>query len=211
MVKQRLYYAGIASGAVYLLGDIVGGIVTPNYSYVRNAVSELIQSGAENRVLFSAFFFLHAVMIILFAIGLMIHHPYKKSKLTFIGAILLLVVGVSHSLSGTIFAMDPVGEEMTFPGIMHLVLVGITVLATFALFPLIALGLYRYRNWKGFMLLSFVGLLIIVGSGVASPVVIAQGIEVMGVTERITGYTFYVWLFALACLLLWEQRSSSEN
>jgi hypothetical protein len=157
------------------------------------------------------FFFLHAVMIILFAIGLMIHHPFEKSGLTFVGAILLLVVGVSHSLSGTIFAMDPVGEEMTFPGIMHLVLVGITVLAIFALLPLLGVGLNRYRGWRSFMVFSFICLLIILISGIASPIVIANEIEIMGVTERITGYTFYVWLFAIAYLLIREQPNGSEN
>jgi hypothetical membrane protein len=113
----------MATGIVYLLGDIIGGIITPNYSYIANAVSELIQSGAENRILLSLFLFVHAVLIILFAIGILLRHPYKKTKLTFIGGILLLVVGTGHSLSSTIFPMDPVGAEMTFPGIMHLVLV----------------------------------------------------------------------------------------
>ena len=36
-----LYYAGMAAGILYLVGDIVGGIITPDYSYKANAVSDL--------------------------------------------------------------------------------------------------------------------------------------------------------------------------
>jgi hypothetical membrane protein len=195
----------MATGIVYLLGDIIGGIITPNYSYIANAVSELIQSGAENRILLSLFLFVHAVLIILFAIGILLRHPYKKTKLTFIGGILLLVVGIGHSLSSTIFPMDPVGAEMTFPCIMHLVLVGITVVFILFSIPMIGQGLYRYKNWKSFRLFTFICLPVMVLAGVLSPVVIANGIEVMGVTERITGYTFYLWIFMLAYRLIKEQ------
>ena len=51
------YYAGFGAGIFYLLGDIVGGLITPDYNYVKNAVSELIQSGAKNRLLLSSFMF----------------------------------------------------------------------------------------------------------------------------------------------------------
>jgi hypothetical protein len=50
MDKGFLYYAGYAAGIFYLLGDIVGGIITPNYNYFRNAVSELIQSAARKGI-----------------------------------------------------------------------------------------------------------------------------------------------------------------
>ena len=71
MNTELLYYTGFGVGIFYLLGDIIGGLLTPNYNYIKNAVSELIQSGAENRALLSVFMFLHAVMIILFSIGIL--------------------------------------------------------------------------------------------------------------------------------------------
>ena len=207
MDKGILYYAGIGAGIFYLLGDIVGGYITPNYNYIRNAVSELIQSGAENRIFLSSFMFLHAIMIILFSIGLLVHHQYSQSKSIFIGGILLLIVGICHLLSSSIFPMDPVGAESTFPGAMHLILVGITVIATFILLPLLGIGLSRLYEWKYFIIFTFVCLGIILISGISSPIVIGRGIEVMGLTERITGYTFYIWLFVLAVLLIKEQSA----
>ncbi len=199
---MNLYYAGIGAGIFYLFGDILGGIITLNYSYIHNAVSELIQSGAENRVLLSSFFFIHAIMIILFSLGIMLHHPYRKSKSTFIGGILLLAVGVCHSLSSSFFPMDPVGTKMTFSGALHLVLVGITVVSIIFLMPLLCFGLFRSVKWKSLKVFTFLCLIVILTSGAISPIVIAKGIEVMGLTERITGYVFYFWLFVLAYLLI---------
>ncbi|HET6443218.1 MAG TPA: hypothetical protein VFI27_01440, partial [candidate division Zixibacteria bacterium] len=62
MDSLYLYYAGFAAGLFYLLGDLLGGLITPTYNYIENAVSELVQSGAENRRLLSVFFFMHSIM-----------------------------------------------------------------------------------------------------------------------------------------------------
>lgn len=197
-----LYYAGFGAGIFYLLGDIIGGLITPNYNYVKNAVSELIQSGAENRRVLSVFMFLHAVMIMLFAAGILIQHSFDQSKLIYIGGLFLLGVGLSHAFSSSLFPMDPVGESSTFPGKMHLILVGFTVVAIIVLMPLLGIGFSQFYGWESFDIFTFLCLAIIAISGIASPVVIGKGIEVMGLTERITGYTFYVWLFLLAYLLV---------
>ena len=207
MGKGILFYAGMGAGIFYLLGDIVGGFITPNYSYIRNAVSELIQSGAENRTFLSSFLFLHALMIILYAIGLLAQHPSSQSKSIYIGGILILAVGLSHLLSSSIFPMDPVGAKSTFPGIMHLILVGITVVSIFILMPLLGIGLSRHYEWGHFIIFTFICLAIILISGIAYPIVIGKGIAVMGLTERITGYTFYIWMFAMAFLLIKEQSA----
>lgn len=202
MDSANLYYAGFAAGLFYLLGDLIGGFITPSYNYIRNAVSELVQSGAENRRLLSVFFFVHAIMIILFAVGILVQHSFSQSWLVFLGGLLLLAVGISHALSSSIFPMDPVGAESTFPGKMHLILVGVTVVSIIILMPLLGIGLSRLYGWNDFATYTFVSLAIIAVSGVASPIVIGRGIEVMGLTERITGYTFYVWMAVLAYLLI---------
>ena len=197
-----LYYAGFAAGLVYLLGDIIGGISTPSYNYIKNAVSELVQSGAENMRFLSIFFFIHAIMIILFSIGILVQHSFSQSWLVFVGGIFLLAVGISHALSSSIFPMDPVGAKATFPGTMHLVLVGITVISIIILMPLLGIGFSQLFGWNDFAAYTFVSLAIIILSGIASPIVISRGIEVMGLTERITGYTFYIWMAVLAYLLI---------
>jgi hypothetical membrane protein len=41
MDKKLLFYGGIFGPIAYLLNDIIGGIVTPNYSYIENTISDL--------------------------------------------------------------------------------------------------------------------------------------------------------------------------
>ncbi len=202
-----LFYAGFGAGILYLIGDLVGGFITPRYNYLKNAVSELIQSGAEHRLFLSSFLFLHALMIILFSIGVLSDHPYELSKPIFVGGILLLSVGLSHALSSSIFPQDPVGAESTFPGVMHLILVGITVVSIIVLMPLLGVGVDRLYGWWHFLIFTILCLAVIIVSGVSSPIVINKGIDLMGLTERITGYTFYVWMCVLAYLLINEQSA----
>lgn len=207
MEKRLLYYAGYGAGIFYLLGDFIGGIITPDYNFITNAVSELIQSGAEYRIFLSSFMFLHAVMIIVFSIGIIIQYSHKQSKSIFIGGMLLLVVGISHAMSSSLFPMDPIGAESTFPGIMHFILLGISVGSTFIFMPLLGVGLKHSYNWEYFLTFTFLCLAVIIFTGITTPVMLSNGIEVMGLTERIVAYTFYIWMFVLAYLLMNKQSA----
>lgn len=209
MEKKVLYYSGMITGISYFLGDIIGGIITPDYSFISNAVSELSQSGAVNRPLMIPFLFIHAIMLILFGIGIILNHPYKKSRLIFLSGSILMVIGICHSLSGTIFPQDPVGDPATFAGTMHLILVGITVILIFLLLPMLGQGLFRLKNWKPFRSFSFICLPIMIVFGGLTPIMIEMGL--MGVAERIVGYTFYLWAFVVAYLLMKEQPKIEES
>ena len=202
MKNKYLFFGGLLSGPIYLVGDIVGGIITPKYNYISNAASELIQTGVENRLPLSFFFLFHALAIIMMGLGLMKEYPMSKSKAINFGGIMLLAIGISHSLSGTIFAMDPVGTEATTPGLIHLILVGVSVIAIFMLFPLIGHGFYKLNDWRGFKIYTYISLAIVVISGFASPIIINNELPYMGLSERITGYVFYIWLFVLSYKLV---------
>jgi hypothetical protein len=203
--KIKLYRGGYGAGLFYLIGDILGGLITPEYNYIKNAVSELIQAGAENRIFLSSFLFVHAWMIILFSAGILIHHPFHKNRALNIAGILLLIVGLAHLLSSSIFPQDPVGAQFTSAGIIHLVLVGITVIFIIIIMPLFGLGLTHEISRKSFRIFTFISLAIILIFGICTPIAISKGIEVIGLTERITAYTFYIWMFVLAHLLLKEK------
>jgi hypothetical protein len=87
---------------------------------------------------------------------------------------------------------------------MHLVLVVITVVFIVILMPLLGLGFSGLYGWKYFAVFTFASLALIIVSGISSPIVIGRGLELMGLTERVTGYAFYIWLFVLAYLLINE-------
>jgi len=204
-LKKDLLYGGILAPFFYLLNDIVGGIITPNYNYIINTVSDLKKAGSSY-TLGSILLFISAIFSILFGLGIMIN--YKKSKLIFFGGLMLLIIGIFNIFTGTIFPQDPIGTESTFPGIMHLVLVGISLIFTFLILPFIGIGLYKKKQWKGFRNYSFISVIIMFIFGILSVIIVAKGIEVMGLLERIAVYTFQIWSVVLAGLLLKNKINS---
>ena len=205
MDKKLLYYGGIFAPIAYLLNDIIGGIVTPNYSYITNTVSDLTKAGTQDTYLLGSIILLiSSLMGIAFGIGIMSHYRYKDSKLIFLGGLFLMIIGIFTTFTGTIFPQDTIGGEVTFPGTMHLVLVGISAILLFPSLLMIGTGLYREKQWRSFRQYTFISVLIMFIFGILSAIVIMNGIELMGLVERISVYTFQIWSVVLAYLLIRE-------
>jgi len=206
MDKKLLYFGGIFGPIVFLLNDIIGGIVTKNYNYIEQPISDLTKAGTQDTYLLGSFLlFIAAIMAIIFGIAIISHYKFKISKLIFLGGLLLIIIGIFNSLTGTIFPQDPIGGGVaTFPGTMHLILVGIVVILTLLTLPMIGIGFYRERQWKSFRLYTFISLSIMIIFGVLSGYVIANEIELMGLFERVVAYAFQVWSVILAYKLITE-------
>jgi len=69
-------------------------------------------------------------------------------------------------------------------------------------------GMYKLKNWRMFRTFSFICLPIMTIFGSLTPYMIEIGF--MGVAERIVGYTFYLWVFILAFLLIKEQPEQKK-
>ena len=152
MDRKLLYYGGILSPIFFVLVDIIGGMITPDYSRVVNAVSELTQAGSENIYLLSSLFFISAVMTIVFGIAIVSEFNYSRSKLLFSAGILIIINGIFSGLTGTIFPMDPFNEDSTFAGRMHIILTALNVVMIMLLIPMMGIGLYREKHWVSFRL-----------------------------------------------------------
>lgn len=203
--KNALYLGGIIGPIVFLLNDIIGSIITHGFNPIRNAVSELTQAGSENAILLSTLFFIAASMLVVFAIGIVIHYNFALSKLMFLGGIFIMLLGIFSALSGTIFPMDPFDTEATFPGTMHIVLTGLNIVLIILAIPMIGIGLYREKKWKSFRLYSIITVLIMATCGGATSVLMMNDIELLGLFERITIYAYQLWIVILAVLLMKEQ------
>ena len=205
MDKKLLFFGGILGPITYLLNDIIGGIVTPDDSYIQNTVSDLTKAGTQDTYLLGSILLLiSALMGIAFGIGIVSNYQYKHSKLVFLGGLFLIIIGISTSLTGTIFPQDPIGGEFTFPGTMHLILVGISAILLFPTLLMIGIGLYRKKQWKSFRLYTFISVIIMFIFGGLSIIVIMNEIALIGLVERISVYTFQMWSVVLASKLIAE-------
>ncbi|MCZ2845165.1 MAG: DUF998 domain-containing protein [Candidatus Bathyarchaeota archaeon] len=202
MDKKLLFYGGIFGPLVFLLVDIIGGIITPDYNYIINAVSELIQAGSKNTYLLSPFFLISAIMTVAFGIGMLLNYKDRRSKLLFTASILIITTGIFSGLTGTIFPMDPFNSEMTFAGIMHIILTGISAVFVMLLILMIGIGFHREKQWKSFRLYSIITVIIMVVFGGLTPALIMNSIPLLGFFERIVIYAYLLWFFVLAFKLL---------
>ena len=209
--KKHLYYGGIFGPIVFLLNDIVGSIITQGYSPIIHAVSELTQAGSENAFLLSSLFLIAAMMLVVFAIGLVRHYKFGHSKLIFLGGLLIGFLGILSALSGTIFPMDPFNGDATFAGEMHKILTGINIVLIILAIPIIGTGLYREKQWKLFRLYSIITVLIMGTFGGLTSVLMMNDIELLGLFERITIYAYQLWIFILAFLIIKEQPTSESK
>ncbi|MFE3845345.1 DUF998 domain-containing protein [Thermoplasmatota archaeon] len=205
MDKKLLYYGGIFGPIVFLLNDIIGGIVTPNYSYIEQPISDLTQAGSTY-LLGSVLLFIAAILAFIFGIGIISHYKFKINKLIFLGGISLIIIALFNSLTGTILPQDPRnGTVITFAGTMHLALVGIVVILTFIALIMIGIGFNRQRQWKTFRNFSLISLLImLIFGGVLTPYIIANNIELLGFVERVVAYVFQIWSVVIAYKLITE-------
>ncbi len=198
MNHSVLFWAGIFGPFVYVLNVILGGVITQDYSHIRNAVSELTQRGASNIVILSAFFVVSAILMIAFGIAIMLHYRHQ-SRQVYAGGALIVVYGVFATLLATVFPQDPVGADSTFPGTMHLVFAGLAALVIVGSILLIGMGLRQTEeHWRYFKLYSVITVIVMLIFGASTPVLMMNGIELMGLFERLTQLAYLQWFVTLA-------------
>ncbi|UCG30910.1 MAG: DUF998 domain-containing protein [candidate division WOR-3 bacterium] len=207
MNKRLLFWGGIFGPTAFLLNDIIGGIVTPNYSYIENTISDLTKAGTQHTYLLGSIILLiSALMGIAFGIGIISRFQYKHAKLVFLGGLFLVIIGIFTGLTGTIFPQDPIGQELTFPGTVHIILVGISLLLTFPALLMIGIGLDKTNDWRAFRLYTFISVIISFIFGGLSAILAFNEIALLGLVERISVYTIQIWIAILAYRLITEER-----
>ena len=201
-MKQRvLIVAGVLGPIIYILNVILGGIITPEYSHIKNAVSELTQRGAPNIVVLSALFVFSAILILLFGIAIMMRFK-SQSRRVYAGGVMILVYGIFAALLASIFPQDPIGGESTLPGTIHLVLAGLTAFVIMGLILLIGLGMDQRTGWDHFKLYSIITVILVFVFGASTPILIMNKIELLGLFERLTQLAYLQWFVVFAAYLL---------
>jgi len=198
-VKERiLFLAGILGPIVYILNVILGGIITPSYSHIQNAVSELTQRGAINTIILSTLFVVSAILILLFGIAIMMRYKHRSRRL-YTGGVSIVIYGIFAASLATIFPQDPLGGESTFPGTMHLVIAGLTAFVIMGGILLSGLGMDKQTGpWRRFKLYSIITVILVFVFGAPTPILIMNKIQLLGLFERLTQLAYLQWFVVFA-------------
>lgn len=187
--------AGIAGPLVFVANVIIGGWITPGYSHVRHAVSELTQAGCAHPVLLGAPFVLSALLLGAFGTELRRTRPTSRGRAI---GLLLELYAAQAVLLATVFPQDPIGAPLTGPGTLHLVLVGVSALCIVGAILLAAAESGPHERW--FRAYSLATVAVMFASGASTGVLIAWDIPWLGLVERITQGAYLVWFVVFAVM-----------
>jgi len=201
MRNKILMLCGILAPAVYVLAVVLGGILRPGYSHLSEAVSELIATGAPNKPLLDPIFSFYNLLTFAFAIGLFLivrsDNQYRVKVSDTFGALFLILEGI-FGLVTIFFPQDPGGVPTTFTGTMHIVLAGLSSLASMLAILLMGFWFKNIPHLRKFSTYSFISVAIVFLSGGLAAASVATKSPIAGLLERVTIGGFLQWLFVIA-------------
>jgi hypothetical protein len=193
---------GIAAVALYVGATVLGGILDPQYSHVRNAISELTGSEAPNRAVLAPIYIIYNVVLFGFAYALF--RASSGGSLFRVTVVLFAIGGLSGIGQVTFFRMDAVGTAATTAGTMHLVLAGVSSLLTVGTAIIYGFTFRQEATFRRLSTYSFATALLLVLT--ASAAVASVGTDVMGLFERITIGVFMLWVVVVSAYSLLAAR-----
>jgi hypothetical membrane protein len=108
---------GIAAALSYVVITIVGGVLDPTYSHLRQHVSDLTASGAPTRGVLAPLYVAYNLLVVGFAVGMYL--ASDRSRWQRAGLALLLVNALAGVMMVTPFPEDLGGAPTTWAGKGH--------------------------------------------------------------------------------------------
>ena len=210
---KALLLAGIIAAGLYVVGDIVSGLMYDGsrpYSFRDQWISELTAYGSPARPLMVTIIVAHDLLLIAFGLGIW-RAAGRSRSLRWTGLILIGVTVVGIVIH-PFFPMSSRWMVSGFNDTMH----G-TLSAAWGIITSVAVGLsaVAYRGW--FRLYAIVTDVVLVGFATASGIAI-RGIEQndtpwAGAFERVSAYALMAWFVVLAVTVVGRSinRPTDEN
>lgn len=205
MLRRRLNEVGalgISAVGLYVGATLLGGLLDPGYSHMRNAISELTASDAPNVGVLAPIFVAYNLALVGFAFAVL--RASVGGSLFRVAAWLFAAAAVSGIGQVTVFRMDSVGTAATTAGTIHLVLAGVSSIITLASAVLYGVAFRRDGAFRTLSTYSFATAGLLVLSAPAA--VISIGTDVMGLFERLTIGVFLAWVVVVSWHVLLAAR-----
>jgi len=203
MRQTPLVVCGILAPVLYVATDVIAALRWEGYSYAAQTISETFAIGAPTRSLILLRGVGYSLLVIAFGLGVL-ESARGRHRLLVAGG-LLVGISVIDLLAPFVAPMNLRGAERTLTDTMHIVLASVDVL-----FILLIIGFGASAFGKRFRLYSIGTILIVIVfgtlAGLDAPRVAANlPTPWLGVTERISVFSYMLWLIVLAIGLLREQ------
>ena len=200
-MKKIYPLLGIIGPLTYIIAVFMGGALRGDYNPFYNSISEFLIPGSPNLLVLSILFAIYNVSLILFSYGIFQDPKLAKGKTLKVATVMIALIGILGLLF-IFFPQDPRGAPATLAGTIHLILAGITSPLTILAVFLAGFSFRKERKNKPFAWYSYLSVLVILISGGMTAASIANNSLYGGLLERITIFTFLVWVMVFSYLLL---------
>jgi hypothetical protein len=198
-IFQILAICGMISPIVYTAMWILGGILQPDYSHIRDDISSLFAVGAPNKRLMQLFIITSSVFLFVFYLGL--HAGINDEEGSMAGPLFFVASSVLGVLVAFFFPLDAGGEIITLRGKMHLILVIGSGLLTIAGMIALWSRLQFVGGWSAFatysLVSAIVSFILVIISGIFIKSKYRGSLERLGVTP----YQLYYFVLILMVFL----------
>lgn len=200
MRRKPLLVSGILASLLYVATDILAAIRWGGYHYASQTISETFAIGAPTRPLILLRGIGYSVLVIAFGLGIW-GSATGKRRLRVAGA-LLIGVALVDLVAPFVAPMHLRGVERTLTDTLHIVLATVDVL-----FILLIIGFGASAFGKRFRLYSIATVLAVLVfgalAGLDGPRIAANlPTPWVGLTERISVFSYMLWLLVVAIGLL---------
>ena len=194
---QILAVCGMLSPIIYTVMWILGGVLDPEYSHIKQDVSSLMAVDAPNKRLLDKFIITSSTLLFVFYIGL--HWGINNGTGSVIAPLLLVIAGFLGVLVAILFPLDAGGKIETTRGKMHLVLISISGLLTTVAMFVLWFQLAADPVWSTFSTFSLLSAILSLIFVIATP--ISTNSNYLGLVERFMVSTYQIYYFALALMV----------
>lgn len=208
MRRTLLLRCGILAPVLYVATDILASVRWVEYRYAAQTISETFAIGAPTRPLVLVRGVGYAVLVLAFGFG--VWRAARGKRLLRMAGALLVGIAVVDLVAPFVAPMHLRGAERTLTDTMHIVLASVDVL-----FILLIVGSAASVLGNRFRLYSIGTMVVVVlfGSlaGLDGPRIAADlPTPWVGVTERISVFSYMLWLVVFAIGLLREQGHEAQ-
>ena len=194
-IQQLIALGGMIGPILYTLIWILGGILQPGYSHIRDDVSSLMAVGASNKKLFDIMQLTNIFLVIIFFGNL--HWVLDGGQGSILGPAFFVLTNIVNIPVILFYPLDEGGGIESPTAQMHIKLV--MIMAVLGAVGMLAMWhrLSNTEGWAWFGSYSLITFLITAVTGVIASKTV--GTKIMGLTERlvVTANVQYIFVLAL--------------
>lgn len=196
-LQKLLFPFGMISALFFFLFDFLGTVLWKGYNPIVSPVSQLIADGAPNVLLTRTLFYSFEVSLVVFFLGLLIQSFQSHGACLRTGYSVLFLLSVVSLFGYKLFPMT-MDFIINVKNYLHAVVTIVIFVGTMGVLFLLALGYRKQEKNRRLGRITFTAAVLFLLFNLLQYYVMIRGLPVGGLVERLTLYTFQIYIFVLS-------------